>query len=247
MICCLPVLICLVSSANAQTSLIPRYEAGLVGGTFVYQGDLSPYPLGAVNTPKPCFGIFGLRNISRTQAIRLQLLQGWLKGDESTYDQPAWRQQRNFYFRTPVTEVSLSYIRYLTGLDPNEAGIINFNPYVFAGISYSFLHITRDWSHFNATHFAGQTAVLNGLAKDVNQELPEGTFSLPLGAGIRYGLTEKLSLLIEGTYRISNTDYMDGFSYAANPEKRDHFYSMTAGIVWSFGKRNRFDCPDIKD
>jgi len=196
---------------------------------------------------KPGFGISVTRNINSLYAVRLQLLRGWLKGDDSKYDDPAWRQQRNFNFKTPVTELSALVVRNITGLIPNEAGIINFSPYIFGGLSYSFLKIKRDWNQFNYSHFAGETAVINGLSEDINHKIPKGIFSLPIGFGVRYGITEKLSFSLEGTYRILDTDYLDGFSQAANPDKNDHYHTIMAGLIYSFGKRNRFDCPVIKN
>ncbi len=234
-------------SANSQSSLIPKYEIGVHVGSFIYQGDLTPNDFGAFNTMKPGFGISGTRNINSLYAVRLQFLHGWLKGDDAKYDNPAWRQQRNFNFKTPVTELSVLLVRNITGLIPNEAGIINFSPYVFGGISYSFLKIKRDWSQFNYSHFAAETAVINGLTEDINHKVPKGIFSLPIGFGVRYGITEKLSFSLEGTYRILDTDYLDGFSRAANPDKNDHYHTVMAGLIYSFGKRSRFACPVIKN
>jgi len=232
---------------NGQSSLIPKYELGVHLGTFIYQGDLTPNDLGAFNTMKPGFGISGTRNLNSRYAVRLQLLQGWLKGDDAKYENPAWRQQRNFNFKTPVTELSLQVVRNIIGLIPNEAGIINFSPYVFAGFSYSFLKIKRDWSNFNYSHFAGETAVINGLTEDINHKIPKGIFSIPIGLGVRYGISEKLSFSLEGTYRVLDTDYLDGFSQAANPDLNDHYHTLMVGLIYSFGKRNRFDCPIIKN
>jgi len=234
-------------NANSQSSLIPKYEIGIHLGTFIYQGDLTPNDLGAFNTMKFGFGFSATRNINSLYAIRFQFLRGSLKGDDATYDNPAWRQQRNLNFKTPVTELSLQVVRNIIGLIPNEAGIINFSPYVFAGLSYSFLKIKRDWSNFDYSHFAGETAVINGLTEDINHKIPKGIFSIPIGFGVRYGITEKLSFSLEGTYRILDTDYLDGFSQAANPDKNDHYHTLMAGLIYSFGQRNRFDCPKIRN
>src|SRR6187397_78631 len=233
--------------ANSQSSLIPKYEIGVHLGTFIYQGDLTPNDLGAFNTMKPGFGISATRNINSLYAIRFQFLRGSLKGDDATYDNPAWLQQRNLNFKTPVTELSLQVVRNIIGLIPNEAGIINFSPYVFAGLSYSFLKIKRDWSNFNYSHFAGETSVINGLTEDINHKVPKGIVSIPIGLGVRYGISEKLSFSLEGTYRILYTDYLDGFSEAANPDLNDHYHTLMAGLIYSFGKRNRFDCPKIRN
>lgn len=240
---CLSILIFL--TGKAQSEVIPRYELGLHLGTFIYQGDLTPHDYGAFNTMKPGFAITATRNLNSLYAVRLQLLRGSLKGDDSKYENPGWRQQRNFNFRTPVTELSLQAVRNILRLKSNDAGIINFSPYVFAGISYSFLNIKRDWSQFNPLHFAGETQVINGLDEDINHKLPKGLFSVPIGLGVRYGITEKLSFSLEGTYRIIGNDYLDGFSHAANPKMADHYHTAMIGVIYSFGKRNMFDCPRV--
>lgn len=231
---------------HGQSDLIPRYEIGLHIGTFIYQGDLTPNDYGAFNTMKPGFTISATRNLNSFNAIRFQLLHGSLKGDDSKYENPEWRQQRNFKFRTSVTELSLQAVRNILSLKSNEAGIINFTPYIFAGISYTFLNIKRDWSDFNYGHFAGETAVINGLDEDIDHKLPKGLFSIPIGGGVRYGITEKLSFSLEGTYRIIGNDYLDGFSESANPEMGDHYHTLMVGVIYSFGKRNKFDCPKVK-
>lgn len=242
---CLSVLFCL--NGEAQSGLFPRYEVSLHLGTFIYQGDLTPNDYGAFNTMKPGFALSATRNLNNLYAIRFQFLRGSLKGDESKYENPDWRQQRNFKFRTPVTELSVQGVRNILRLKSNDAGIINFSPYFFAGISFSFLNIERDWSQFNYAHFAGETAVINGLDEDINHKIPKAVFSVPIGIGVRYGITEKLSFSLEGTYRIIGNDYLDGFSHAANPEMADHYHTAMIGLIYSFGKRNLFDCPRVNN
>ena len=232
-------------NGKSQSGLFPRYELGFHLGTFIYQGDLTPMDYGALNTMKPGFAISATRNLDARYAIRFQLLRGSLKGDDSKYNTPEWRQQRNFEFKTPVTELSLQAVRNILRLKSNDAGIINFSPYIFGGISYSFLNIKRDWSQFDYAHFAGETAVIDGLNEDINHKLPKGLFSFPIGAGLRYGITEKLSASLEGTYRIIGNDYLDGFSRAANPKMADHYHTLMLGVIYSFGKRNILDCPKV--
>lgn len=240
---CLSFLIFL--KGKAQSELIPRYELGLHLGTLIYQGDLTPNDYGAFNTMQPGFAISATRNLNSHYAVRFQLLRGSLKADDSKYENPDWRQQRNFKFTTPVTELSVQAVRNIIRLKSNDAGIINFSPYLFAGISYSFLNIKRDWSQFNYAHFAGESAVINGLDEDINHKLPKGLFSVPIGIGVRYGITEKLSFSLEGTYRIIGNDYLDGFSHAANANQADHYHTAMIGVIYSFGKRNLFDCPKV--
>ena len=239
------VFILIFLSGKSQSEFFPRYELGFHLGTFIYQGDLTPNDYGAFNTMKLGFAISATRNLNDLYAIRFQLLRGALKGDDSKYEDPDWRQQRNFKFRTPVTELSLQAVRNILRLKSNDAGIINFSPYIFAGISYSFLNIKRDWSQFNYAHFASEPAVTNGLNEDINHKLPKGLFSFPIGGGVRYGITENFSVTFEGTYRIIGNDYLDGFSRAANPKMADHYHTIMIGVIYSFGKRNMLDCPKV--
>jgi hypothetical protein len=195
---------------------------------------------------KPGLGISGTRNINRLFAVRLQIMNGRLKGDDAKYNNPAWRQQRNFNFTSPVTELSGLFVWNLFGLNPNEAGIINFSPYVFGGLGFSLLKIKRDWSQFNYSHFAAQTGVTNGLTEDINHTPPKTILVFPAGLGVRYGLSQKLSFTIESAYRFTTTDYLDGFSKAANPERKDRYHTLTAGLIYSFSKRNQLDCPVVR-
>jgi hypothetical protein len=64
---------------------------------------------------KPGFGISATRNINSLYAIRFQLSAWVIKGDDATYEDPAWRQQRNLNFTTPVTELSLQVVRNIIG------------------------------------------------------------------------------------------------------------------------------------
>jgi opacity protein-like surface antigen len=87
--------------------------------------------------------------------------------------------------------------------------------------------------------------VTDGLNEDINHKLPKGLFSFPIGAGVRYGITEKFSVSLEGTYRIIGNDYLDGFSRGANPQLADHYHTVMLGVIYSFGKRNILDCPTV--
>ena len=104
----LTVIIILITSSflHAQIDL-SKYEVGLSGGVFVYQGDLTPQRLGSYKTLKPQFALHVYRILSPAFSVRLNVNQGKLYGNDAKYNNPEWRQQRNFNFTTPVTELSL--------------------------------------------------------------------------------------------------------------------------------------------
>ena len=225
----------------SQTGL-SKYEVGLTGGVFVYQGDLTPETFGAYKTMKPQFALNIYRKLNTSFSLRLNINRGKLKGDDAKYANPDWRQQRNFNFTTPVTELSVQGVwSFLENRTPR------FSPYLFAGAGLSFVNIKRDYSNYNAAYFGENSSVTAGLAQDAATSLPRIIPVAPVGAGVRYFLNDRFSLIGETSYRLSYTDYLDGFSQSANAGKKDHYLSHSIGVVYSFGKKIKgLGCPSVK-
>jgi len=227
---------------HAQIDL-SKYEVGLSGGVFVYQGDLTPQPLGSYKTMKPQLALHIYRILSPSFSVRFNINRGKLYGNDAKYSSPDWRQQRNFNFTTPVTELSLQAVwSFLQARSPR------FSPYLFAGGGFSFLKIKRDWSNLNTNVFGDGSDVQNGLAIDAAKTLPRIIPVVPVGAGVRYSLSDRFSLIGETSYRLSFTDYLDGFSKAANPGKNDHYLSHSIGIIYSFNGNKKYKtlgCPSV--
>jgi Outer membrane protein beta-barrel domain len=241
-----PILIafCLVTlTASAQFDL-SKVELGADVATFVYQGDLTPSRFGSFRTMRMGLGLYGNYKLSKIFSLKTNLLFGGLKGDESKYSSPAYRKQRNFKFTSPVTEISESLVWNI--LPPASEGGPRLSPYVSAGVGYAFLHVRRDYSNFNPTFFESEPSVVAGLSADTAHSLPRGIALFPVSAGLRYALTNNLSVNISTTYRLNSTDYLDGFSQSVNPAKKDHFFTNAIGVIYSFGKKNMLKCPKMK-
>jgi hypothetical protein len=43
-----------------------------------------------------------------------------------------------------------------------------------------------------------------------------------------------------------STDYLDGFSQAANPTENDHYGIYSIGAVYRIGKKNTLACPVVR-
>ena len=238
------VLLLLVLNNIAQTT--GRYEIGIKIGAFVYEGDLTPNAVGDMKTTSCGIAVHITRIINEQLSVRFNFSHGKLKGDDSKYSEPLWRRQRNLKFSSRINELSLTGEWNVLSLLPNEAGIINFTPYMIGGVGLAFLNIRRDWSGFNAAHFVNEANVTNGLAEDINTQPPKSILVFPIGVGVRYGINSKLSLTFESVYRQTFNDYIDGFSKAANPGRDDHYHTHLIGLVYSFGKKSRLDCPPVK-
>ena len=231
-------IICSSILAQAQVTQ-SKYAFGINAGTLIYQGDLTPSAIGSFKTPGLVIGLNASRYLSNKFSLRLDLNFGKLKGADSAYKDPAWRQQRNLAFKAPVTEIIGSIVWDAFGRERK------FSPYVFAGLGYSFLKIKRDYSNFNEEYFANEPNTIEGLETDINHRLPGGLPMVPLGIGLRYRLTNTLSLNTETSYRYISSDYLDGFSHAANADAKDHYYKFSIGLSYSKNNNGKggLDCP----
>jgi uncharacterized protein DUF6089 len=227
---------------KAQLDL-SRYEIGIAGSGFVYQGDLTPSRLGSYRTLKPGVQVFLSKIINPIISLRTNVSIGELKGDDSKYPVPEYRQQRNFNFKTPVFEISEVLVADLLKNNMTRQSS-RVHPYLYAGVGFSFLNIKRDWSRFNAEHFSAEPSTLQGLADDVQHSLPKMIPEVPLGIGIRYSLSKRISLNAESAYRFIFTDYLDGFSQAADPSRKDSYQTHSLGIIYQVQKTNpSWKCP----
>lgn len=236
------VLISMCTQVQAQIKQ-SKYEVGAGLGAFVYQGDLAPSRFGSWKTIRPGLVLHGSRLLNRTMALRLQLSIASLHGDDAKYNNPAYRQQRNFNFRTSVVELSPQLV--WSPLERSDAGK-QLSPYVFGGPALSFVRIRRDASAFNAAYFEAEPELVTQLATDLAARTPRLMPAVPVGAGMRYSISPTLVLNAEASYRFLFTDYLDGFSRAANPDRKDHYYSISVGLIYRFGRKNSWDCPPVR-
>jgi outer membrane receptor protein involved in Fe transport len=68
---------------------------------------------------------------------------------------------------------------------------------------------------------------------------------LPMGIGIRYPISSRISINAETSYRFTFTDYLDGFSKAANDSRRDSYLSHTVGLIYKFRNNLMMKCPSF--
>jgi Domain of unknown function (DUF6089) len=235
--------ICISGSASAQSDN-PKYEFGVNFGFLVYQGDLTPERMGSFRTQKFSIGLHASRILGPAFSLRAHLEVGSLKGDDAVYKYPEYRQQRNFNFSTPVTELSAQLIWNVTGSNYADKG---FSPYLFAGAGLAYFNIKKDWSRINTSYFDHESSeIWSGLAIDSVHQLPPILPVVPVGGGIKYFFTPRWGINAETSYRFVFTDYLDGFSQAVNPKRDDHYLNYSIGLIYRTGKKNRLACPAMK-
>ncbi len=232
-----------VNMQAQQFSNVPKNEFGIALSSFIYQGDLAEERFGSFKTTRWGGTFFFNRILSAAFSTRTNLAIGGLRGDEAVYENPEYRRQRNFNFRTPVFEISQLAVWNPLQNNYEDHG---FSPYLFGGAGLSILKIRRDWSNYNGEYFNEVSDMSSRLAADTQQALPRVIPVIPLGAGIRYNISPSVAFMVEGAYRVTFTDYLDGFSKAANPDRKDNFYTISAGLIFRTGKKNTLNCPAVR-
>ena len=232
-------LTCFCLSAIAQRWQ-DNYEFGLSAGLFLYQGDLTPRTEGAIETPRFGVNLSAARILTNSFSLRANLSIGSLHADDAVYEKPEWRQQRNFQFSTPIIEPSAQIVWDVLGKNKTRSGFV---PYIYGGVGVSFLRINRDFSRFNTEAFSAEPRVAEGLLRDAAHGTPPAVFVLPAGVGLKYWLTRNIAINAEASYRVTFSDYVDGFSQSASPSKRDYYYNHSIGIIFRPGGKNYLDCP----
>ena len=229
---------------KSQAQFYKDMSVGLNAGAYIYQGDLTPDPIGSFRTIRPGFSLFVKKPVNHFLAARVHMSFATLKGDDSRYSKPEYRQQRNFSFTSPVIEFSGQLVWNILGRNYDDYGI---QPYVFSGAGVSFVRPIKDYSRMDPAIFGESSEVLTGLAVDNARGTSNTLFSVPVGVGAEYPLSERFSVNIETSYRFIFTDYLDGFSHAANPKLQDHYHSTSAGVIYKFGKKIKgIGCPVVK-
>lgn len=233
-------------SASAQRN-ITGVELGAGAGVFIYQGDLTPKRTGSYRNLKPAVVLSAAYIMSTSFSVRFNVSAGSLRGDETKYEIPEYRKFRAFTFRSPLLELSPQLV--WNPLGKNYA-VKGFSPYFFSGVAINFLRIQRDYSGYDPAYFGDGSNIPQRIAEDEQQRLPRVRLAIPVGAGMRYNISNSIAVNVETTYRFLSTDYLDGFSQAANPEKNDHFQTISAGLIYRWGNvkkgKNKLGCPVMK-
>ena len=246
---CSVALICfLISQAVISQPALSGLEIGIYAGASIYQGDLTPSIFGSYKTVRTAAGVFGNIIISPAFSLRPNFAFGKLEGDDSKYNDREWRQQRNFKFKSSFKEYSalLVWDVFSRNFDELREG---FSPYLFGGIGYTSLKGHRNYSNFNQQYFSAEPKVIAGLNRDIAEPNLTGMLVVPVGVGARYSVSPVVSVIAEATYRLSGSDYLDGFSMAADTKQKDRYYTASIGLIFNPGKRSGegIKCPVFKN
>lgn len=184
-------------------------EVGLFLGGSYYIGDLSP--LGHFNQfTQPAGGILVRHNINPRFAVRASVLVGSVQGADSISNS-TWQKQRNQSFRSDVYEFSgqleFNFLDFEIGNDYKR-----FSHYIFIGLGgfrYNPQGLVNDtWVDLQPLGTEGQ-GLPNGPDK---RKYKLTQLSVPVGVGVKIGLSKYITLGFEWGMRKTFTDYIDDVS-----------------------------------
>lgn len=214
---------------NAQ-----NWEIGVGLNAMNYQGDVVQPSLFTLKETQPNLSLFARRNFADDKfALRLGVNFGKLSGDDTNFTDPSWRQTRKFNFTTSLTE--LAAILEWTPLSTEKADGSQRKvlPYLFGGLALALTNPTVSFNENSPSNAALKTRIAADKAN-----VKTSALAIPIGAGFKFPLA-KGTLGVEMGFRPTTSDYIDGISQSANPNKKDWYVIGGVNYAFRFGGGNK--------
>ena len=207
--------LCLFALISMTPTFGQSYEVGGGLGTAVYSGDIirkiDPGQAGLQGT------LFGKRNFDNVWSLRVGLSVAELMGNDSLQPIDIVAKSRKWFFDSRVTEFSA--VMEFNFLDfANQKSEFKFSPYAFFGLGYSFVK------------GKGKT---NSFSPKENYE--DFALVIPFGGGVKYLLSDQLTLGMELGFRPTNSDFIDKLNFG-NPNTKDWYYFLGVTVSYSLNK-----------
>jgi len=190
-------------------SVIQEGEFGVGLGFGHYFGDLNTRA--HLNRPKFAATAFFRKNFGNYIALRAGASFAQLGYSDIYNKHNTFMTQRNLSFNSNVWELSLqgdfNFFRFM----PGEPGY-NFTPYISLGLgvfNYDPYAILAGQKYFLRP--LGTEGQGNALYPD-RRAYGSMAYSIPLGAGLKYSLNERINIGFEIIHRVTGTDYLDDVS-----------------------------------
>ena len=104
-----------------------------------------------------------------------------------------------------------------------------FKPYLMAGIGLNYANVTPGGYIIDSTG-TGDTL---SVADYEGQNYPKLIFNVPLGVGFQFDVSRRVNILLEGVYRFTLSDYVDGVSLAAGADKNDSYLTFNLKVQYN--------------
>jgi hypothetical protein len=185
---------------NESTRLHTAITLGV--GANYYVGDLTDNSLGEGIRISPNISLGLQQTINGRLSVRAEIMWYEIGGADSlSFDQG--KQLRNLSFRSRNIEAAIFGIVHFANASAERGNRAKFTPYGLIGIGIT--------TNNPQAQIDNRWVDLRPLQTEGN-EYPGIVTVLPIGLGAKLKVNTALDISIEGTYRISFTDYLDDVS-----------------------------------
>lgn len=187
------------------------WEVGFNVGSSFYQGDLhctTDDELGRFDNGGFAYGLEVKKNLNSNFAVALAFGQNNISGSDLDFSQASGHPQRGLSFENTVTTIGLQADYKPLGHKNNM-----IDPYIFAGLAS--VSGSADVTRNNALPMPVDDAVSADLMESA------AGLAFPMGVGVNYNTTDKLTIGLEFGMVVGTNDYLDGVSKAASEEYND--------------------------
>jgi outer membrane protein OmpA-like peptidoglycan-associated protein len=236
---------------------MPMWEAGLNMGFSRYDGDIEQTKLLPMTPDHVNVGGFLRLRVSEHLALRGNVYVGRLCG--SDVGSNSSRAARGFSFKSSLKEFSGQLEFFPLGqykkkaLRINGSDVTNYNgqkvhslekrrivPYAFVGAGLSIVVPRTDYN-LQFTDGMHATIPMSRINADRFGYKPNIVAVIPFGGGIKWNVGKNAAISLEGGFRASFSDYLDGIRVTGNPKNNDWYFTGSAQISYTFGKPKRKD------
>ena len=214
-----------------------KWEGGLFLGASQYQGDINDDGFKEINAG---YGLMLRRHLTDRFALRGNLLFGKFTGDDANIER---LKSRSFKYSSSATEISFMGEYDILGKRRFRDNLFHktFSPYVFAGAGTV---ITNPVTTYNEP---GNAQAITNINSDKTFTDKKSFFNMPIGAGVKIDLTEKIGLNLEIGKRYTFNDYLDRVSKSGNPNRKDTYVFAGALLTYKFAFKKDGDGDGVAD
>lgn len=230
-----------------------EWRAGIFLGGMTYEGDVVESTIFNPNELGLTGGLYIEKKLRSVLGIRASVIAGKVTGDDSNYEEPTWRPLRDFEFETRLTEVSMQLHWNILGrkryVDTTGQFKKQLSPYLFGGMGVVFANPIVNFDNNSLVSLADR------ILLDKNHDGKNIHLVIPFGGGLKLDLNRRVQIGIEVGLRPTFSDYIDGISEAANPDKNDWYVFGGVSLGVELGDRDQDDdgisdeedlCPEVK-
>lgn len=186
-------------------------QLGFNVGFSTYNGDITrDFGIVSLGNFHPAAGLYFKQKHNAYFSTRFGLQYGYISGsDADTQNEP--RRIRNLSFESVILELGLMEEFNILGLDYYEGKY--FSPYFFAGIAGYYFNPKAEYLGrlYELQPLGTEGQGIPGFPEKYNRY----QFAIPFGVGLKYALTETITLYLEAGGRKLFTDYLDDVSGTA--------------------------------